>query len=142
MIVAAMVILTGCWNNQPDIDLDMARSDILLAEKEFAKMAADSGITPAFLYFAADDAVIMRNDEIVAGIENIRKYLSDRPSEGITLDWTPDFVDVSASGDLGYTYGKYKYTRTDSTGQEISAEGIFHTVWKKQADGKWKYVWD
>jgi ketosteroid isomerase-like protein len=56
------------------------------------------------------------------------------------LTWSPDFIDVSASGDMAYTYGKYNYTTTDSLGNVSEIEGIFHTVWKRQADGNWKFV--
>lgn len=36
----------------------------------------------------------------------------------------------------------YTYSVTDSTGETKSSSGIFHTVWKRQADGTWKFVWD
>ena len=58
------------------------------------------------------------------------------------LEWIPDFVDVSASGDLGYTYGKYTITTIDSIGQTIKRGGIFQTIWKRQPDGRWRFVWD
>lgn len=60
----------------------------------------------------------------------------------MSLQWDADFVDVSKSGELAYTYGKYTFTAIDSTGKTIDDKGIFHTVWKKQKDGKWKFVWD
>ena len=25
---------------------------------------------------------------------------------------------------------------------EVEYKGIFHTVWKRQSDNSWKYVWD
>jgi ketosteroid isomerase-like protein len=49
---------------------------------------------------------------------------------------------VSACGDLGYTWGSYTFTATDSLGATHRSEGIFHTVWKRQPDGSWKFVWD
>ena len=58
------------------------------------------------------------------------------------LKWKPDFVDVAASGDLGYTYGHYTYSYIDSTGKAAEDKGIFHTVWKRQPDGNWRFVWD
>ena len=58
------------------------------------------------------------------------------------LVWKPDYVDVSESGDLAYTYGKYTFTSRDSTGRKVVSKGIFHTVWKRQEDGSWKFVWD
>lgn len=142
IIYFSILLLAASCINVPAPDADRAKSDILIAEKEFAAMAADSGIADAFLYFAADDAVMLRGNEIIYGKEMIRKYFENQQAAEITLSWAPDFVDVSASGDLGYTYGKYSFSATDSTGITTSAEGYFHTVWKRQADGTWKFVWD
>jgi len=58
------------------------------------------------------------------------------------LLWKPEFVELSKSGDLGYTYVEYVFLKKDSSGNTIESKGIFHTVWKKQSDGKWKFVWD
>ncbi|MFC2138829.1 YybH family protein, partial [Bacteroidota bacterium] len=60
----------------------------------------------------------------------------------VKLEWKPDYIDVSTSGDLGYTFGKFTFSAKDTTGKLIESEGIFHTVWKRQEDGSWKYVWD
>ncbi len=30
----------------------------------------------------------------------------------------------------------------DSIGNDIDNKGVFHTVWKRQADGEWRFVWD
>ena len=62
--------------------------------------------------------------------------------ENVQLTWKADFVDVSASGDLGYTYGEYTYTYKDEAGNTLSEKGIFHTVWKRQKNGDWRFVWD
>jgi len=58
------------------------------------------------------------------------------------LEWAPDFVDVSSSGDLAYTYGKFTFSFKDSLGNKVENKGIFHTVWKRQSNGEWKFVWD
>ena len=60
----------------------------------------------------------------------------------VRLEWEPGFVDASAAGDMGYTYRPYQFSAVDTGGQEIRATGVFHTVWKKQADGEWKFVYD
>lgn len=52
------------------------------------------------------------------------------------------FCRYCKSGDLAYTYGKYNFSALSTNGEKISSTGIFHTVWKKQDDGSWKYVWD
>lgn len=124
-------------------DTEKAKQEIEKAEKDFAQMAADKGIAEAFYSFAADDATIKRkNDSLIHGKEGIKNFYSAPFYKTASVKWAPDFVEVSAQGDLGYTYGKYIWETKDSTGKVETFNGIFHTVWKKQADGSWKYVWD
>ncbi len=125
--------LTGKW-----------KSEIVITELEFAEMAHKEGIPKAFITYAAEDVVLLRNNNLIIGKESLREMFTNKESDfnNVSLTWKPDFVDVSSSGDLGYTYGKYTYTKTDSTGKTVVTEGIFHTVWKRQADGTWKFVWD
>ncbi|MCF8373501.1 MAG: nuclear transport factor 2 family protein [Bacteroidales bacterium] len=131
----------SCEQN-PTTDKEHYKSEILQTEKEFSEMAQKDGIAQAFLFYAADDAVLMRNNKLVLGKPAIRLRFEGQSTDGISLTWTPDFVDVAASGDLGYTYGQYAYSTTDSLGNVKVDKGIFHTVWKRQKDGKWRFVWD
>jgi len=118
------------------------KSELFDVEKQFCSMAQSDGVQKAFLHFAADSAVILRHSNLLKGKEAIRKQYESFPLKGAKLEWTPDFADVSSSGDLGYTYGKYRFTSTDSLGHVTQNEGIFHTVWKRQTDGQWRFVWD
>jgi len=120
-----------------------AKQEIAKAEKDFEEMAADKGIAEAFYFFADSNATIKRqNDTLIHGKEAIKKFYSSPFFQKATVTWSPDFVQASENGDLGYTYGKYVWSSTDSTGNPISFNGVFHTVWKRQDDGSWKYVWD
>lgn len=112
------------------------------AERLFCEHAAEKGVQDAFLAFAAKEAVINRNDKIYAGKEEIRQYFEAGTMKNVDLKWKPDYVDVSDSGDLAWTYGKYTFSGENAEGKIVEAEGIFHTVWKRQSDGSWKYVWD
>ena len=58
------------------------------------------------------------------------------------LMWEPIKVDVSADGTLGYTWGRYDFTNKGQDGKPVTQSGIYLTVWKRQADGKWRYVFD
>jgi ketosteroid isomerase-like protein len=58
------------------------------------------------------------------------------------LSWEPQMAFVSASADLGYTLGTYRSARRDSSGLERSGTGKYVTIWRKQADGGWKVVFD
>ena len=117
------------------------KAELFAAEKEFCAMAQKDGVQKAFVSFAADSAVILRRSQVLKGKEAIRLQYNSFPGKA-KLEWAPDFADVSASGDLGYTYGKYTLTTTDSIGNTTQSNGIFHTVWKRQPDGKWRFVWD
>ncbi|MBT8219080.1 MAG: DUF4440 domain-containing protein [Bacteroidia bacterium] len=133
-------ILCSC-NTTPDpAQIDKWKQEIVNAEHAFAKLVSEEGIHKGFTTFAADDAVLMRNNQFIAGKSAIDTLYNG--TNATNLQWAPDFVDVSASGDLGYTYGSFTVTSVDSTGNTIENRGVFHTVWQRQADGTWKYVWD
>jgi ketosteroid isomerase-like protein len=121
---------------------EKAKIEILAAEANFQQMAKDSGVAVAFEHFAAPDAVINRNDLLLVGLDAIVTYMKNSKVTSVKLLWTPDFVEASDDGTLGYTYGRYTFSAIDPEGKPISSTGIFHTVWRRQPNGEWKYVWD
>ena len=142
--LSLVLVLFSC---SVEIEKDSAekwKSEILETEENFAKMAGEEGISRAFMTYAAEDAVLMRNNKLVIGKKNLSVLFENQASKpkDEKLSWKPDFVDVSTSGDLAYTYGQYTYSYTDSIGTIVESEGVFHTVWKRQADGSWRFVWD
>ena len=147
IIFLLLTILLSCSSPKSDNENkpsnENAKQEIEKAEKDFAQMAADKGIAEAFYFFADSTATIKRqNDTLIHGKEAIRDFYSTPFYQKATVKWSPDFVHASTEGDMGYTYGKYVWSSTDSAGKPISFNGVFHTVWKKQPDGSWKYVWD
>jgi len=140
LILLLSPLFTSCASRKDQVET--WKKEIMETEKAFSAMARKEGIPEAFLAFAAEDVVLERNNSLVAGKEALRESFEGSSPENASLSWTPDFVDVASSGDLGYTYGKYTYTLVDSLGTETVLEGIFHTVWKRQKDGSWKFVWD
>lgn len=144
ILLPVVVFLCSCGGETVTGSPEIWKNEILEAEEAFADMAANEGIAKAFLNYAAEDAVVMRNNRLIIGRDRLAVYLENQSPgpENELLSWKPDFVEVSTSGDLGYTYGQYTYSYTDSTGSTISNKGIFHTVWKRQEDGSWRFVWD
>ena len=133
-------LLFACKQKPDESAIEKWKQEILATEQAFMELVKEQGMHKAFVSFAADDAVLMRNNSLIIGKENIDKQYQNQNSRGLV--WEPDFIDVAASGDLAYTYGHYTYTYADSTGASIENQGVFHTVWKRQADGRWKFVWD
>ncbi|HUW06327.1 MAG TPA: DUF4440 domain-containing protein [Williamwhitmania sp.] len=145
-IVAALLLvylISGCSKDNSTNNKAKYVTEIAAAENAFAQMAKEKGLQAAFTFFAADSAVINRGDVLIKGKNSIFSYYG-KPSglQNVKLEWKPDFIGVSANGDLGYTYGKYHFSGMDSFGKMIENEGIFHTVWERQADGSWKFVYD
>jgi ketosteroid isomerase-like protein len=140
LIIFCLVI--SCRTDQTR-DMEKWKKEVEDTERAFSAMASENGIPAAFLAFAADDVTLLRGNVLIKGKEALKKSFDERFKSGREkLTWAPDFVDVSDSGDMAYTYGKYVFTSTDSLGNKTTQEGIFHTVWKRQGDGKWKFVWD
>ncbi len=136
-----MLVVISC--NHKKSDVEKWKKEIADTELAFSAMAKTEGISKAFITYAAEDAVLLRNNKLIKGKEELKvSYEGNSTLQKVSLIWAPDFVDVSSSGDLGYTYGRYVYTATDSLGNTQTNKGIFHTVWKRQVDGTWKFVWD
>jgi ketosteroid isomerase-like protein len=142
LLLLSIVFIVSCGDDDAKETIK-AKEEIIQAEKDFAKMSAEKGIAEAFWFYADSTAVIKRqNDTLVKGKEAIRNYYSTEFYKSASVTWSPDFVDVAEEGDMGYTYGKYTWQSKDSAGKITEFKGVFHTVWKKQEDGTWKYVWD
>jgi ketosteroid isomerase-like protein len=142
ILTIVFVSVMGCARQSGKSQTEL-KDEIVKTEKEFAEAAKNLGIQEAFYSFSDENAVIRRgNDSLISGRENIRNFYQNPRFNKIKLDWKPDYTAVSEDGSLGWTYGKYSVTSVDSAGLPVVNSGIFHTVWKKQKDGSWKFVWD
>ncbi len=137
-----ILITLSCVRGGQDQDMHVLKQEIEDTELAFARLAMDSSIEVAFSAYAAPDAVLKRGNRLILGRDSIVAFLYKNKQKGAELNWLPEFISVSKSGDLAYTYGGYVYTFPDSSGVIHKQEGFFHTVWKRQPDGKWKFVWD
>ena len=142
IILIAMLGLMACNSSVNSNSTGSAKQDILNIEKEFSDYVQIEGIAAGFNKYAAEDAVANRSGNLIRGREKIHEFYERTRSKKDKLEWTAEFADVAASGDMAYTYGNYVYTAYDSTGKATEYKGVFHTVWKKQKDGTWKFVYD
>lgn len=125
------------------IDAEAIKKEIVQMERAFRDDLQAKGAAYAFYTYAAPDAVIKReNDSLIMGKDGIKAYYSQPGYANATADWEADFTGISEDGSMAYTYGKYTWTIKQPDGNEQNFSGVFHTVWKRQPDGSWKYVWD
>lgn len=112
---------------------------IVETERAFSRMSEEQGTREAFDAFIADDGILFRPTPVFG-----KKWMQEHPLPASptrsVLSWQPIFADVSRAGDLGYTTGPWQFLK-DLDGKP-QAFGNFMTVWKKQANGSWRFVLD
>ena len=119
------------------------KAELIRTELEFAKEVANGDITAAFLKFMAPDGFAPGNFALRRA-EYEAQPKQPPPPPGFKLEWEPLYADVSDDGTLGYTWGYAKYTvpvKDGSSAPKISF-GMTLSIWKRQADGSWKWVFD
>lgn len=113
-----------------------SEADILKTDREFCAYALDHGFYKAMLIYAHDSIVKLNNGVLpIVGKQRLTKEYSDA-EDTKAISWEPAGCTASASGDLGYTWGYWKFTLPDTV-----YYGNYVTVWKKEND-KWKVLLD
>ena len=109
-------------------------------ERAFARMSEEQGTRPSFMAFIADDGILFRPTAVKG-----KQWMTENPllpsEKRPLLSWQPTFADIGRAGDMGYTFGPWEYKADIHDGKPV-AFGHFLTVWKKQADGSWKFAID
>ncbi|MGO4389637.1 DUF4440 domain-containing protein [Microvirga sp. 2YAF29] len=109
---------------------------IIEADTAFSAMAQTEGLAKAFVHYADQDAILLQQGAMpIYGKTKLAEKYSK--IQGSPLSWEPLKAEIAQSGDLGYTFGRYTLKGADGI-----TVGVYVSVWKKQADGSWKYVVD
>lgn len=138
LLCICVLLMTGCEVN---LDTESEKDTLFQTDLKFSDYAQENGIARAFAFFAADSAIIYRDQsDPIKGKEKIAELFKKRAAG--TLHWTPFFVDVAQSSDIGYTLGQYVFSSEPSDSNKFENTGYYVTIWKKQTDGQWKYVFD
>lgn len=116
-------------------DVAAGRTELLKLEADFSARAVAKSATTAQRAYLADDVRMLRQN--MAPIIGSQRALEIISSQTGTLSWRPTMADVSASGDLGYTYGTFEVTN----GTRVAQHGSYVHVWKKK-NRAWKVVID
>jgi ketosteroid isomerase-like protein len=114
-----------------------AIATVRATDLDFAARSQKSGAGEAFRQFvAADGAQIgTARSEITCGREAVAEGLA--PLGPGALIWAPRVADAAPSGDLAFTSGD----AIIHIGKDTSYSNYL-TVWKRQADGTWRFVAD
>jgi len=131
--------LFSCKNNRSAQDAVDDKLKMMDADRAFSRLSEANGMKSAFLDYIDSNGVLLRPNHLpLLGADAI-DYLIQQNDSSFTLKWEPKNGAVAASGDLGYTYGLY--VLRPST-KDTLIYGNYVSIWKKQKDGKWKFVLD
>ncbi len=106
---------------------------MIAADRAFGRMSGTRPVKEAFLEFLADDAILFRGGEAVQG----KAWTREQPSPPFKLFLRPAWAGIARSGDLGWTVDPYDL---NLDGREEVHYGEYLTVWRKDLDGRWRFV--
>lgn len=141
------LMLAGCNPPPPPAAPDTHDADVKAItdmETQWNKDNAVKDVDKIATYYA-DDAVLMGPGSPAAKgkaaiINELKQMVAD---PAFSLKFQASTVDVSKSGDLGYTQGDFQMSMTNpKTHKVVDGQGSYVTVYRKQPDGSWKVVSD
>jgi hypothetical protein len=100
------------------------------AERAFIREAQTAGQWTAFRKWAADDATMFTPQPV-----NAQAFLKDRKDPPVSIYWWPGRSYVSCDGSFAVNTGPW----VRDGGKSV---GYFTTVWKRQPNGGWKWIYD
>lgn len=121
----------------PEDNTVQAKLDLMDADEAFAQTCSTKGLKEAYLNFIDSNGVMLRTDAMPMEGADAVDYIIALQDTGYVMSWKPTQANIAASGELGYTFGIY--TITPSLVDTV-LYGNYVTIWKKQNDGKWKFI--
>jgi len=125
-------------NNNP-VTPEEERIRMMDADRAFSKLSSEIGMKKAFLEYIDSNGILLRPNQLPLVGGDAIDFLTQLNDTTFTLTWNPKNGRIAQSGELGFTYGIYSL----KPGKEDTVlYGTYVSIWKKQIDGKWKFVLD
>jgi ketosteroid isomerase-like protein len=114
---------------------------ILAADAAWLKVYQRKDLAKSVAFCDEQASMLAPDAPIAIGKDAIAKVMADDFKHD-NIAWHAKKVGVARSGDLGYTSGTTEMSLKDAAGKTMSYKGKYLTLWKKQADGEWKVLYD
>ena len=138
-LIFLIPFLTACFHHH--ITPDQYSQELMKTDSAFNKLCQDSGSVYAFKKMCGTEIVTMSEGQLP--ISDKQVYLKSIENGGnVLLSWKPVKAESSSSGDLGYTFGNWYLKSKTKAGTDTTYYGNYISIWKKQPDGSWKYIFD
>lgn len=119
------------------------RASLFAADEAFAAATAEYRLEGWVGAYDSAGIQMAPDDPYTPGIPAIRAAMAPVFADStFNLSWTPTMAFASEDGTLGYTLGTWVSTRYNAEGKGQVVTGKYVTIWRKQADGSWKVVFD
>lgn len=137
----AAVALAAC-SNQTETGGDPA-AELRATDQQLSRAVAAKDAARIANFYAADAVLMPTAEPIVTGKEAIRKEWEHVVAiPAFETSGKLEAVEVSASGDLGFTRGSYNAKMMGEDGRITNEPGKWITVWKRLPGGQWLIVAD
>ncbi len=131
-LCAALLFMGGAASAETNAEL---KEQVRQTEIAFAKTMADRNAA-AFAAFLAAETIFMSGGHATRGAKQVaERWKAFFEGAQAPFSWAPEFVEVLDSGTLAMSSGPVR----DASGKRT---GTFNSVWRREADGKWKIVLD
>ena len=130
----------GCASRSDPAALRAALMD---ADRAFAEATARSGAEGWVSYFE-EGAQQFHGRGVSVGTAAIRRVMTRAFADTASrLVWHPVSAVAAASGDVGYTIGRWESRALGKDGRwTVDGTGNYVTIWRRQSDGSWKVAVD
>jgi ketosteroid isomerase-like protein len=140
-VVAMAGYVAGAWRGGAVRAAD--RNALLEADMAFSNVTSAKRLTGFMSFLAEGVGTLNSEGKVLVGREVKEKRWAGLLNDpAMTIQWKPTQAEITATGDFGFTMGRYQTRRRDEKGAGLVASGKYVTFWKKQADGSWKVVFD
>ena len=116
-------------------------ADVRCREIAFSQ-AAESQNAELFSSFIDSDARFVSNSVDRGPAPITEAWGMFFAKDGPSIKWRPQFVEVLEDGMLALSRGPYRMITRDEAGNESEHWGTFNSVWRLNADGQWRVVFD
>ena len=148
LLLAPILFLAACAQPaaepaKPAVDI-AKESAAIQKQSDDWKVAAKARDAAKTASFWSNDATLVEpgSPSPIVGHDALQKFVEEAfKDKNFSIDWTTTKIEVAASGDLAYETANETFTSTQGK-KVMTSKVVGLVIWKKQADGSWKAVYD
>jgi len=140
LALAASLVVLGCRCPQ-SVDAGLEVQKIRETHRLWLDSFVRKDVDAAMRFFSPDAVLMPAHAPAIVGRPSIQEWFESwLPNPHVTSTFSPEVIEVAASGDVAYDRGSYEFTMNTQDGR-VRDVGKYLIVWKKTG-GEWKAILD